>query len=392
MCRPTLSWDLISRAGAMCQVLGYHRMHSRAVDTERARDEEIALFWYIYMMDKTTSLRLGRASTLQEYDISVPIPNKSTILPQSFMPTLKYWIETIRIQGQIFEQLYSPAASLETQPERARRATVLAAALEEVFMRHDQLRDKFMFTTKDSPRKDPDPSFLSGLYKVMHHSALALIKYVMPSTTTPTVSPALKDARSALRAVQTFRQDRQYENVYFWAAYCHWVTLNVPFTPFIVVFGHVIGNYRAADDDLELLRQFTASLELAGSLSEGINRFHQLCSVFCSVAEAYKRAKSQEAPQSDDNITSVTEPEVLQPDASEFEEHLSALGYGNMLPWVAEPDNSDPNAGIGIGQNYFHDWFTGNISVMGLMECHPGLLDPAYTDLADPNLCAAEVP
>lgn len=305
------------------------------------------------------------------------------------MPTLKYWIDTIRIQGQIFEQLYSPAASLEPQQERFRRATVLAAALEEVFVRHDQLGDTFKFTTKDSPRKDLDPSFLSGLHKVVHHSALALIKYVMPSTTTPAVSPALEDARSALRAVQTFRQDRKYENIYFWASYCHWVTLNLPFTPFIVVFGHVIANHRAAGDDLALLYEFTASLESASSLSEGVHRFCQLCSVFCSVAEAYQRAKSQEAIESNDGIACITWPEALGPDASELEEHLSALGYGHMLPSAAEPGNSDPNAGLGIGlgigQNYFHDWFSGNISVMGLMECDPGLLDPAYPDLANSN-------
>ena len=42
MCKPSECWALISKAAAMCQTLGYHRINTMAQDTELERDEKIA--------------------------------------------------------------------------------------------------------------------------------------------------------------------------------------------------------------------------------------------------------------------------------------------------------------------------------------------------------------
>jgi len=43
-------------------------------DSPETRGRKINLFWFLYTMDKGLCLRLGRASTIQDYDIAVPLP------------------------------------------------------------------------------------------------------------------------------------------------------------------------------------------------------------------------------------------------------------------------------------------------------------------------------
>ena len=54
--------------------LGYHRADSMVKDSPETRGRKINLFWFLYTMDKGLCLRLGRASTIQDYDIAVPLP------------------------------------------------------------------------------------------------------------------------------------------------------------------------------------------------------------------------------------------------------------------------------------------------------------------------------
>lgn len=67
MCKPSLCWVMISNAAALSQNLGYHRIQTMKEDSEEERMAKIHVFWFIYMMDKTLSLRLGRASIIQDW-------------------------------------------------------------------------------------------------------------------------------------------------------------------------------------------------------------------------------------------------------------------------------------------------------------------------------------
>jgi hypothetical protein len=59
---------------AKCQSLGYHRIQTMKNDTEDERMGKIFLFWHVYTMDKALSLRLGRPSFIQDWDMSLPYP------------------------------------------------------------------------------------------------------------------------------------------------------------------------------------------------------------------------------------------------------------------------------------------------------------------------------
>lgn len=140
LCKPSLCWTMISTAAHLSQNLGYHRYQTMKEDPEEERNAKIHVFWFIYMMDKTLSLRLGRASIIQDWDMSLPYPNIDSdharfgsLVQQGQRGTdmLLYWIKVAQIQGTAYEKLFSPAGFLRPMDERARTATELVDSLNE---------------------------------------------------------------------------------------------------------------------------------------------------------------------------------------------------------------------------------------------------------------------
>jgi len=86
---------------------------------EAARKQ--ALFWGVYMADKGLALRMGRASSIQDWDITIPLPKPE----RSRGPLWHYftlWVLCARVQGRIYELLYSPESV--TQPAHVRQSRV----------------------------------------------------------------------------------------------------------------------------------------------------------------------------------------------------------------------------------------------------------------------------
>jgi hypothetical protein len=134
MCKPSLTSVMTGIAAGMCQTLGYHRYQTMKDDTEEDRNDKIHIFWMIYMFDKTMSLRLGRPSVIQDWDISLPFFTAGTF--EKDVPAgrlmLTYWVKVARVQGQTYERLFSPAAFLKSAAERTRTAVELVNAMNQV--------------------------------------------------------------------------------------------------------------------------------------------------------------------------------------------------------------------------------------------------------------------
>jgi hypothetical protein len=135
MCKPSLCWIMISSAAGLCQSLGYHRINTMIDDNPEDRQTKIHIFWMIYMFDKTLSLRLGRSSILQDWDISLPFvvssePNDKHAESSAF---LSYWIKVARVQGLTYEKLFCPAAFLKSTEERTRIAIELVNTLNQAW-------------------------------------------------------------------------------------------------------------------------------------------------------------------------------------------------------------------------------------------------------------------
>jgi hypothetical protein len=125
-----LQWSLTTAAAGHCLTLGYHRekrlLQLPSPKAERAR----RTFWHIYMADKNLSQRLGRASTIHDWDVDAePCAISSDPRQAPWDLTFKSFIEMSRIQGQIYEKLYSPLAKARGIRERLVEANKLDSEL-----------------------------------------------------------------------------------------------------------------------------------------------------------------------------------------------------------------------------------------------------------------------
>lgn len=136
MCKPSLAWVLTAMAAGTSQVLGYHRYQTFQNDEEEERNSKIHLFWIIYMFDKQLSLRLGRASVIQDWDMSLPLitptpsqANKTAGASQM----MGYWVKVAKVQGQTYEKLFSPSAFLRSPEERLSTAVELVNGMNQAW-------------------------------------------------------------------------------------------------------------------------------------------------------------------------------------------------------------------------------------------------------------------
>lgn len=115
----SLAWTLSSAAAKHTQILGYHRELTYKSDSPVEAQRKRFLFWSIYGLDKSLSLILGRASFLQDYDIDVKhFEVSQDPLYTAWDQSTLIFTKLSTIQGQMYEQLYSPAAVRKTSAER----------------------------------------------------------------------------------------------------------------------------------------------------------------------------------------------------------------------------------------------------------------------------------
>lgn len=119
--RPSLCWTLVSSGARLCQSLGYHREAEVARSTPEAANAKRHVFWMLYMIDKIMSLNLGRASSFPDHDIDVRIfaPSRDPRF-WAWDKVLITFIELCKLQGQMYEELYSARARRELPESRSR--------------------------------------------------------------------------------------------------------------------------------------------------------------------------------------------------------------------------------------------------------------------------------
>jgi hypothetical protein len=113
----------------MCLSLGFHRLAPTAVETSQIRNNRF-LFWSVYALDKSVSLRVGRTSVLQDFDISSPLPAYPENPKHNHWHEVSLcWISFGRFQGRVFPELFSVSALSGDQGSRADKAKKLASEL-----------------------------------------------------------------------------------------------------------------------------------------------------------------------------------------------------------------------------------------------------------------------
>ncbi|KAF2193182.1 hypothetical protein K469DRAFT_730100 [Zopfia rhizophila CBS 207.26] len=420
LCKPSLCWILTATAAGMCQSLGYHRISSMKDDSEDERAAKIHAFWFTYIMDKTLSLRLGRASSIQDWDMSLPYPVTTQGCNPIAPNILLYWIKVAQIQGQTYERLFSPAAFLKSDEERAQVASELTNALNHAWgergdaseldiswigadlvawppkqslpdhptdpsSKHLQ-SDLYNFSTnaQPHPERNSPSSNLPGSFGgvgdlfyhadiVMHYSLMSLIQRAVSPDPFSFNQDCIESARAALVAHQRCSKKFNVKgNEELWSGYVHWSVLQAPFTPFIVVFCNAIS--QCDPSDLSFLSEFVSSLESCRTVSEGTDKLYKMCHTFFQVAKLYVEAKTKDAQQQAQQegqyfVTADGEQNLDLSAMTQFDPFLSALGLvpNSAWPMATFPpatSGQDASAGFQGAKGGFDSLPMGNVNTV----------------------------
>lgn len=133
--QPHLAWTLITKASELCQTLGYHHAGNKTKSSNEEIRRKQRLFWLFYILEKGLSLRLGRSSTIQDWDVTIPLPEftlDGQTSEESPVPLLALSVKIARCQGNIQELLYSQTSLTLSDQTRCSRVQALEAQLGDV--------------------------------------------------------------------------------------------------------------------------------------------------------------------------------------------------------------------------------------------------------------------
>ncbi|KAH7126202.1 hypothetical protein EDB81DRAFT_889900 [Dactylonectria macrodidyma] len=356
--RPSVAWHLNCAAAQICQTAGFHRKSACKSDPETYRVRS-GLFWSVYTNDKALALRLGRAPMIQDWDIDIP---RSFIfdgmMGDEASGIALMWLKTAILQGEVYVQLYSPDALARPQSELAERARVLAAQCVRVEAEASEARKMAVASLERIKASHLVDIHVKG-DEVQLLATVTLVYRAIPAPEGSLSRFCDECIQVARRAMQKHLDCMELvrREAYAKAIYVHWNLLLTPFAPFFVVFCHVIET--SSLEDLQLLQEFTATLEIASDVSEVLKKLHRLCYVMSNVAMLYVQAKSH---QQDD--------QTMIPIGDEFDMYLSQLGFMPTEEQMAgNPLNEGNGATAGGSQvAQMADWFSGSRNLLGLLE------------------------
>ncbi|OHW96910.1 fungal specific transcription factor domain-containing protein [Colletotrichum incanum] len=283
--KPYLSWALSAKASELCQTLSYHRIP----DTDNSDDAKFRkfLFWTNYFLDKCLSLRLGRASTIPDWDITTHRPSTTDTHNEAVMAYFVLWVESARCQGNIYELLYSPEAVAQPDHVRQSRAQLLVNDLRMLDQAMQETNKKWIKVAKDNAGTDV-MDFFAASDETLRLSLLSLVHRAAPQPAgAPTTfsHSCAEAARAALHRHQDCLAIIARSSEDFLPSYVHWTLLFTPFIPFIVIFCQVIETQEKTD--LNRLGAFVASIQPAAAASDAAAKLYRLFQVLHNVAARY---------------------------------------------------------------------------------------------------------
>ncbi|KAL7757124.1 hypothetical protein ACKLNR_014117 [Fusarium oxysporum f. sp. zingiberi] len=285
--KPSLSWTLSAKGSELCQTLSYHRLASMKNDKHEDFQYKQFLFWSIYFIDKSLSLRLGRPSTIPDWDITVPQPSANDSISEAVLAYFVISIETARCQGNIYEMLYTPNSMAQPDEVKQSRVEALVSDLQNLDAKIWETNTKWF----NEAKKESGEDLINFFYisdKVLRLSLLTLVHRAappIPGSTTTFNYNCVAAARATLEKHEECVAHMHRSATPYLATYIHWTLLFAPFIPFIVIFCHVIETQDEAD--LTRLQAFVTSIQSASSVSEPAAKIQRLFQVLCRIAMCY---------------------------------------------------------------------------------------------------------
>ncbi|KAI1750974.1 fungal-specific transcription factor domain-containing protein [Xylaria castorea] len=338
--KATLAWTYISNAANIVQTLGFHHLTNSGQDDDGSQEAQGSLFWLVFLLEKSLSLRLDRSSNFRDAEITTPLPSNIN---------MRRCAQTSRIQGKIYDQLYSPTGLARSDVERGLVAQTLASELREI-----------VSETKIacySPVIAPGDQMLPVYLKIELVKQLSLMTLILRAVPAAAGSPTTITDECAMAAHETLDMHQQAmaairdskDDPFMTHRYLHWGILHTPFVPFSVLFTRAVQLSDSAD--LHLLDRFSESLQQGEPSSDSITHPYRLYSLLCQAARLYIK-QSPSTPLDGIDMGTVDPWSV-------FDFAAFGNGAGNGA------DGSDLSQPLSHGLSH---WFYGNQQLMGLLD------------------------
>lgn len=301
-------------------------------DPPEIRARKIDLFWTLYTLDKGLCLRLGRASCIQDYDIAVPLP--PVVAGEFGTGMVNFWCKFAGVQGRVYEDLYSPHALKQPRTSRAAKADTLVAEIRGMWSEHDQIG------SNSDIQEEAHEAFMLG-DKVTMSATLTLVFRAVPAADGQPLScsqECIAAARQALELHQacaakfTAMADKK-----IFTEFLHFTLLHTPFTPFLVIFCHIIETQ--SPSDLAMLENFLQTMQPARGTSSAIEKMYLVCDVFHRVAKLFIGAAARDPSFS--NPTTPDHPTQTQL-RKELDPFMTRIGINNAYDAGFNATNFDP--------------------------------------------------
>ncbi|QIW96724.1 hypothetical protein AMS68_002242 [Peltaster fructicola] len=300
------------------------------------------LFWAIYYLDHTLSLRLGRPSTIHDIDITVDLPERpSEETHRAWSEWFRVLIEIARLHGLVYEKLYSPASFSKTHEERLSVSRHLDSWLRRISVDNASIAEHPVHRKQHMSLLLKSNAIVIGCLLTLTHRAASTGQ--RDGQALHINEACLEAARATIRGHLDIVSNSSTQTGSSASDCVHWRMLNCPSTPFLVLFSHVI--FSCDQSDLDLLGAFVASLDtLASNLvvrqRESIDLFLQLCKPFYTLANHYVRASRQ------------------QPDTNHKDLWSSNTLEGHMPTYLDTNTLTDPNFSF-LPPELFDAWLAG---------------------------------
>ncbi|KAJ4247463.1 hypothetical protein NW762_013138 [Fusarium torreyae] len=219
-------------------------------------------------------------------------------------------IEVSNLQGRIYDEIYSPGSL--AQPESVR--TAQAKALVEEAKKLMQIEDEMQIKHNQEFTRVFGPGLIELMWRAERVSSLSTLtliyRSIPPGKASSSVfcNECIESARDALKehekCINLLADEELRSSSY--ELYINWVLLQTPFTPFIVVFCHMIET--SDSTDIYYLENVVKSLQSASSTShytvcqKQLSIFKALYDVAMKYFDVKKRTPSNNAHQSDSTV------------------------------------------------------------------------------------------
>ncbi|PVI00756.1 hypothetical protein DM02DRAFT_614115 [Periconia macrospinosa] len=281
-----LAWNFLSAAVNLCQILGCHRSQPTHSDNEPDLSSSSSLFWTVYIMDKGLSLRLGRASHIRDEDITLAWESD----PRD--------IRAARVQGKVYDQLYSPVGLSRTQNERVIIAQSLLEELRSLIDEADaEITSSTQICSTDA-HTDPMRVLYLRCHLLCHYSLLAMLLRAIPvphgsyNVSNECVGVARHCLDIHLKCITHIRNGNS--DPILLAQYINWPIIHMPFVPFIILLTHAV---QSSDfNDIALLETFVESLKPSATPITSTHPY-RIYGLLCQIARS-----SIESPSTVDSM------------------------------------------------------------------------------------------